>query len=174
MPENRPNFLQKHSKTLVIGAIIAVCLAIYAQTFWFDFINIDDRAYIYENRAVLNGFNWKTVSWAFTAFYSANWHPLTWLSHFLDYALFGLNAGGHHATNVVFHTLNSILAFIVFRKLTGDFWKSAIVAMLFAVHPTHVESVAWIAERKDVLSTFFWSLFSNFSLVISLSEINMY
>ena len=158
MPENRPNFLQKHSKTLVIGAIIAVCLAIYAQTFWFDFINIDDRAYIYENRAVLNGFNWKTVSWAFTAFYSANWHPLTWLSHFLDYALFGLNAGGHHATNIVFHTLNSILTFIVFRKLTGDFWKSAVVAMLFAIHPAHVESVAWVAERKDVLSTFFWLL----------------
>lgn len=149
---------QQKSKLPVIIAIIAACLIIYSQTIYFDFINIDDRAYIYENRALLNGFNWKTVSWAFTAFYSANWHPLTWLSHFLDFALFGLNAGGHHATNVVFHTTNAILAFVVFRKMTGDFWKSAIVSLLFAVHLAHVESVAWVAERKDVLSTMFWLL----------------
>lgn len=143
---------------LIIGAITAACLAIYAQTFWFDFINIDDRAYIYENRALLSGFNWNSIKWAFTAFYSGNWHPVTWLSHFLDYALFGLNAGGHHAANVLFHTLNSILTFIVFNRMTGDVWKSAIIAFLFAVHPTHVESVAWVAERRDVLSTFFWLL----------------
>ena len=149
---------QQKLKLPVILALVGACLIIYAQTLNFDFINIDDRAYIYENRAVLSGFNWKTVNWAFTAFYSANWHPLTWLSHFLDYAMFGLNAGGHHATNVVFHTLNSILAFIVFHQMTGDFWKSAIVAMLFAIHPAHVESVAWVAERKDVLSTMFWLL----------------
>ena len=159
MPKNEQNFFQKNSKTLpVILAITGACLIIYAQTLNFDFINIDDRAYIYENRALLSGFNWKSVSWAFTAFYSANWHPLTWLSHFLDYALFGLNAGGHHATNIVFHTINSILTFIVFRKLTDEFWKSAMVAFLFAIHPAHVESVAWIAERKDVLSTMFWLL----------------
>ncbi len=158
MTGNETNFIQKNSKTLVIGAIIAACLIIYGQTLWFDFINIDDRAYIYENRALLSGFNWSSIKWAFTEFYSANWHPLTWLSHFLDYALFGLNAGGHHATNVLFHTTNSILTFVVFRKMTNDFWKSAIVAMLFAIHPAHVESVAWVAERKDVLSTFFWLL----------------
>ena len=158
MTENETNFINKNSKTLVIGAIIAACLIIYGQTLWFDFINIDDRAYIYENRALLSGFNWSSIKWAFTEFYSAKWHPLTWLSHFLDYALFGLNAGGHHATNVLFHTINSILTFAVFRKMTNDFWKSAIVAMLFAIHPAHVESVAWVAERKDVLSTFFWLL----------------
>ncbi len=158
MSENKLNFLQKNSQTLVIGAIIAVCLAIYMQTFWFDFINIDDRAYVYENAAAYSGLNWRTIRWSFTAFYSGNWHPLSWLSHILDFSIFGLNAGGHHAVNVLFHVLNSILTFIVFKKMTGDLWKSAIVAMLFAIHPTHVESVAWVAERKDVLSTFFWLL----------------
>ena len=158
MPENQQNFFQKNAKLLVIFAIIAACLIVYAQTIYFDFINIDDRAYIYENREVLSGFNWNSIYWAFTAFYSANWHPLTWLSHILDFEFFGLNAGGHHATNVVFHTINSILAFIVFRKMTGCLTKSAMVAMLFAVHPAHVESVAWVAERKDVLSTMFWLL----------------
>ncbi len=158
MSENETNFLQKNSPIIIVGALIAACLIIYTQTLWFDFINIDDRAYIYENRALLSGFNWESVKWTFTAFYSGNWHPVTWLSHFLDFALFGLNAGGHHATNVLFHTLNAVLTFIVFRKITGDVWKSAIVAFLFAVHPTHVESVAWIAERRDVLSTFFWLL----------------
>ncbi len=153
MSENQPK-----STLFVILALIAACLIIFAQTLYFDFINIDDRAYIYENRALLSGFNWESVKWTFTAFYSGNWHPVTWLSHFLDFALFGLNAGGHHATNVLFHTFNSILTFIVFRKMTGDFWKSAVVAFLFAVHPAHVESVAWIAERRDVLSTFFWLL----------------
>lgn len=153
MPEN-----QQNSKFFIVFALIAVCLIIYTQTFWFDFINIDDRAYIYENAAAYSGLNWQTVRWSFTAFYSGNWHPLTWLSHILDFSIFGLNAGGHHAVNVLFHTLNSIFAFLVFKKMTGSIWKSGAVAMLFAIHPTHVESVAWIAERKDVLSTFFWLL----------------
>lgn len=153
MPEN-----QQKSKFFIVFALIAACLIIYTQTLWFDFINIDDRAYIYENAAAYSGLNWQTVRWSFTAFYSGNWHPLTWLSHILDFSIFGLNAGGHHAVNVLFHTLNSILAFLVFKKMTGSIWKSGAVAMLFAIHPTHVESVAWIAERKDVLSTFFWLL----------------
>ncbi len=93
-----------------------------------------------------------------STFYQANWHPLTWLSHFLDVSFFGLNSGAHHAVNMIFHLINSVLAFYLFQKMTGNFWRSAIVAALFAVHPAHVESVAWVAERKDVLSTMFWLL----------------
>jgi protein O-mannosyl-transferase len=142
----------------IVFALAAACLVVFAQTFWFDFINIDDRAYVYENAAAYAGLNSKTIWWAFTAFYSSNWHPLTWISHIADVSVFGLNAGGHHAVNVLFHTANSILAFLVFRRFTGDVWKSAAVALLFAIHPAHVESVAWIAERKDVLFMFFWLL----------------
>lgn len=155
---NESTFFQKR-KTLLISLLLAIlCLAIYAQTFWFDFINIDDRPYVYENRAVINGLYSKTIYWAFTSFYEGNWHPLTWLSLMLDFTLFGLNPGIFHAENVLFHLINSILTLLVFHKLTGDFIKSAFVAALFAVHPAHVESVAWIAERKDVLSTMFWLL----------------
>jgi protein O-mannosyl-transferase len=147
------------NKTVVASVVLAVlCLLIYAQTFGFDFINIDDRAYVYENRAVINGLYSKTLYWAFTAFYAGNWHPLTWISHILDFTLFGLNPNAYHAVNVFFHIINSILTLYVFHKLTGDFVKSSIVAALFAIHPAHVESVAWIAERKDVLSTMFWLL----------------
>jgi protein O-mannosyl-transferase len=155
---NDSSFFQTQ-KTLVASVVLAVlCLAIYAQTSGFDFINIDDRAYVYENRAVINGLYSKTLYWAFTAFYAGNWHPLTWISHILDFSLFGLNPNAYHAVNVFFHIINSILTLCVFHKLTDDFVKSSIVAALFAVHPAHVESVAWIAERKDVLSTMFWLL----------------
>ena len=146
-------------KTLVVAALIlAACSIVYAQTYGFDFINIDDRAYVWENPAVQSGLNSRSITWAFTAFYSANWHPLTWLSHMLDAQLFGPWAGGHHLANAILHTVNSILVFLVFRSMTGCVWKSGIVALLFAVHPAHVESVAWVAERKDVLSTMFWLL----------------
>lgn len=152
------SFFRERKNLYVSIGLAIVCLIIYGQTIGFGFINIDDRLYVYENRAVLSGFNTNSIYWAFTAFHSGNWHPLTWLSHILDFTLFGLNPSGHHAVNIVFHIINSILAFAVFRRLTGDFVKSAIVAFLFAVHPAHVESVAWIAERKDVLSTMFWLL----------------
>ncbi len=146
-------------KSLFIAAlIIAACVVIYAQVTGFDFINIDDRAYIWENPAVQSGLNFQSIRWAFTSFYAANWHPLTWLSHMLDAEVFGPWAGGHHITNAILHTINSLLIFFVFRSMTGSVWKSGIVALLFAVHPAHVESVAWIAERKDVLSTVFWLL----------------
>lgn len=158
MPETPKKFLPANAASMVIAGIVAACLLVYAQTIYFNFINIDDRAYIYENRAVLSGFNWNSLRWAFTSVHSANWHPLTWLSHMLDVTMFGLGAGGHHFVNVIFHIINSVLAFIVFRRLTGALWKSAMVAFLFALHPAHVESVAWIAERKDVLSTMFWLL----------------
>ena len=156
MSEN--NFFKQNADRLVFFTLAALVLVIYYQTVGFSFINFDDNQYVYDNPIVLSGINSESFKWAFTAFHSANWHPLTWLSHALDAQFFGLNAGGHHATNIIFHIINSILAFVVFRKMTGDFWKSAIVAALFAVHPVHVESVAWVAERKDVLSTMFWLL----------------
>jgi protein O-mannosyl-transferase len=137
----------------VLGAIFVLVLAVFYQTVGFDFITLDDNLYVYSNPAVLSGLNWDSIRWAFTAFHSANWHPLTWLSHMLDVKLFGTGAGGHHAMNVMIHLVNSLLTLVVFRKLTKRFWPSAAIALLFAVHPAHVESVAWISERKDVLST---------------------
>jgi Tfp pilus assembly protein PilF len=158
MPENKLNFFQKNAELFVLIGLVAMCVAVYAQAVSFQFINFDDNFYVYDNAIVLSGINLSSIKWAFTAFHSANWHPLTWISHMLDVSLFGANAGAHHATNIVFHIVNSFLAFIVFRRMTGSFWKSAIVAALFAVHPAHVESVAWVSERKDVLSTLFWLL----------------
>ncbi len=146
------------SRFLIIFLLTIACLAVYGQVIGFDFITIDDRAYVYENPAVLSGLNSRSIYWAFTAFYSANWHPVTWLSHMLDVTIFGPNAGPMHAVNVVIHTINSILVYLVFRRFTGTIWQSAAVAFLFALHPAHVESVAWVAERKDVLSTTFWLL----------------
>ncbi len=158
MSEGSGFFTENRSRLLIILALTISCLAVYGQVIGFDFINIDDRAYIYENNAVLSGLNSRSIWWAITAFYSGNWHPVTWLTHMLDVSLFGPNPGPMHVTNVVFHTIDATLAFLVFKKLTGRFWESSLVAFLFALHPTHVESVAWIAERRDVLSTFFWLL----------------
>lgn len=152
------NFFKTNRELIFFIVLTVLVLAIYWQTTGFGFINLDDNLYVYDNPAVLSGLNWNTFKWALTTFHSANWHPLTWLSHAADATVFGVNAGGHHAVNIVFHLINSVLAFVVFRRLTGCFWKSAIVAALFAVHPAHVESVAWVSERKDVLSTMFWLL----------------
>ena len=118
----------------------------------------DDRPYVLENKHVIDGLTSRSVVWAFTGTHAANWHPVTWLSHMLDCQLFGLNTAGHHATNLVLHAINSILLFLLLASLTKETWKSAFVATLFAIHPLRVESVAWVAERKDVLSTFFWFL----------------
>ena len=143
---------------IVIAGLIAVCLLIYAQVFRFEFINLDDNLYVYDNPYITAGINLISLKWAFTTFHSANWHPLTWISHLIDSTLFGPNAGGHHIVNVLFHAANSVIAYFVFKRMTGSEWKSAMVAALFAVHPAHVESVAWVSERKDVLSTLFWLL----------------
>ncbi len=158
MSEATKNFFKTNRELIVFTALSALVLAIYWQSTDFAFINLDDNQYVFDNPAVLSGLNWASFKWALTAFHSANWHPLTWLSHILDIKMFGLNAGGHHAVNIIIHLINSLLAFAVFRKMTRSFWRSAIVAALFAVHPAHVESVAWVAERKDVLSTLFWLL----------------
>jgi len=152
------NFFNSNRELIVFTVLSVLVLAIYWQTTNFAFINLDDNQYVFDNPALKNGLNSESFKWALTAFHSANWHPLTWLSHALDISLFGLNAGGHHAVNIIFHLINSVLAFVVFRKLTGCFFRSTVVAALFAVHPAHVESVAWVSERKDVLSTMFWLL----------------
>jgi tetratricopeptide (TPR) repeat protein len=138
---------------LVLGF---VTLAIFSKTSGYDFINFDDPDYVAENPIVQKGITWEGVKWAFTTGYACNWHPLTWLSHMLDWRCYGKNAGLHHLTNVFFHVANTILLFLLLRKLTGAIGRSAFVAALFALHPLHVESVAWVSERKDVLSTFFW------------------
>ncbi|HMT06770.1 MAG TPA: tetratricopeptide repeat protein [Pyrinomonadaceae bacterium] len=158
MTEEKQSFFERYSTTIIVVGLVAVCLAIYGQTYRFDFINIDDRQYIYENPVVASGLNSNSIWWAFTAVYSGNWHPVTWLTHLLDVQLYGMNAGGHHATNVIIHTLASVLAYSAFNRLTGTVWQSAAVAALFAVHPAHVESVAWIAERRDVLTGLFMML----------------
>jgi hypothetical protein len=135
--------------------LVAVILAVYAQVMSHQFIILDDKRYILENPIVKQGLTLTGIAWAFTTFHAANWHPLTWLSHMLDCQMFGLNAGGHLVVNVLIHSSNTLLLFLFLRRVTGARWQSAIVAALFALHPLHVESVAWIAERKDMLSTFF-------------------
>ena len=146
---------------LIIAVLIALaCLVIYYQVAGFDFINLDDDIYVYENPAVANGLSARSIGWAFSSFHAANWHPITWISHQLDATLFGLTAAGHHLLNLAFHIANSVLLFFLLRNITRDIWKSAVIAAVFAVHPAHVESVAWIAERKDLLSTLLWLLTS--------------
>ena len=136
--------------------LITVTLSVFLQVQNHDFVNIDDPHYVSDNPYVKNGLSKGNIIWAFTTTRVANWHPLTWLSHMLDYQLFGMNPGGHHVTSVLFHVANSVLLFLLLTRMTGAAWRSAFVAALFALHPLHVESVAWVSERKDVLSTFFW------------------
>jgi Tfp pilus assembly protein PilF len=132
--------------------------ALYWPVTGYSFINFDDSEYIYDNSVVQAGLSWEGLKWAFNGIHVSNWHPLTWLSHMLDCQWFGLKAGWHHFVNVLFHIANTLLLFVFLRNTTNSQWRSAFVAALFAWHPLHVESVAWIAERKDVLSTFFWLL----------------
>ena len=146
-------------------AIFAICsllalvtLACYWPVTAHKFVSLDDHEYIYENPHVKAGLTWSGVLWAFQSGYASNWHPLTWISHMLDCQLYGLNPAGHHLTNLVFHTANTLLLFLLLQRITGSLWRSACVAALFAWHPLHVESVAWASERKDVLSTFFFLL----------------
>jgi hypothetical protein len=139
-------------------ALIAVTIGVYLQTGDHGFINFDDPGYVTENPRVKGGLTGENVAWAFSATAMSNWHPLTWLSHMTDVQLFGLNPRGHHLTNVFFHAASTLLLFFLFAQITGAPWQSLFVAALFALHPLHVESVVWVAERKDVLSGFFWFL----------------
>ena len=145
--------------TVVIYLFLAgISLAVFGQTIRYNFVNFDDDLYVYNTPAVQAGLTIKGVALAFISPHAGNWHPLTTISHMLDCQLYGLNAGGHHATNIILHTIAVLLLFGVLRQMTGAVWKSAIVAALFAVHPLHVESVAWVSERKDVLSAVFFML----------------
>jgi tetratricopeptide (TPR) repeat protein len=149
-------FSSPQKRTVVLCLLlVAATLAVYNPVNRNAFVNFDDDHYITGNPHVLAGLNWGAVKWAFTNYYEANWHPLTWISHALDAQLFGLNPVGHHYTNVVLHALNAVLLFLLLQSATGFTWRSLMVAALFALHPVNVESVAWASERKNVLSMMF-------------------
>src|SRR4051794_27102191 len=141
---------------LIVLGLLVLTFALYARVAHFDFINYDDGDYVAQNRVVRQGLTLDGVAWAFTTGHAANWHPLTWLSHMLDVSLFGVDspraAGKHHLVNVALHATNSVLLFVFLLRATTARWTSAFIACVFATHPLHVESVAWISERKDVLS----------------------
>src|SRR5882757_7721884 len=156
-------FASKSKRNLILCLLLVACtLAIYNPVNQNGFVNYDDDVYVTANRHVQEGLRWTTLSWAFTTFDAANWHPLTWISHALDYQIFKLNPAGHHYGNVLLHCANVVLLFLVLFNVTKRTWPSLIVAAIFAVHPLNVESVAWVAERKNVLSMFllllaFWT-----------------
>jgi len=135
--------------------LVVITLAVYSPLRKAEFINYDDPDYVTDNTEVKRGLTWSGVGWAFTTRHAGNWHPLTWLAHMSDAEFLGMRAGGHHVVNVLLHVANATLLFWVLNLMTGRFWRSALVAAFFAWHPLHVESVAWVSERKDVLSTLF-------------------
>jgi len=155
---DRKNVSYKKQNLIVYIILILATLAVYWQASQHNFINCDDPVYVTENIHVQSGITLDGIRWAFSTTYAEFWHPLTWLSLMLDYQLYGLNAGGYHLTNLILHVLSTLLLFWLFNRTTKMVWRSAFVAALFALHPLHVESVAWIAERKDVLSGFFFML----------------
>ena len=161
MPNHRENTESARSRKLVLGIcffLVVLVWVVFGQTLTHDFVNYDDQGYVFENAQVISGLTFHGILWAFTHTHSFNWHPLTWISHMLDSQFFGLHAGGHHFTSVLLHSLAAVLLFLVLRQMTGALWRSAFVAAVFAIHPLHVESVAWVAERKDVLSGLFFLL----------------
>ncbi len=145
-------------KLIVYILLILATLAVYWQVNQFNFINFDDNIYVTNNPVIQSGLSPEGFQWAFGSKYFGLWNPLVWVSFMLDYQLYGLNAGCYHLTNLFLHIMSTLLLFWLFNRMTGAIWKSAFVAAFFALHPLHVESVAWIAERKDVLSAFFWML----------------
>jgi Tfp pilus assembly protein PilF len=149
---------QRRTAAVVCLVLAAMTFAVFGQTLHHQFIDLDDNAYVFGNPVVARGLTPEGIIWAFTHFHSFNWHPLTWLSHELDCQIWGLQPGGHHLTNVLLHTATVLALFLVLRQMTGAVWRSAFVAAVFAIHPLRVESVAWIAERKDVLSGLFFML----------------
>jgi len=150
--------MYRKQKLIIYIFLISAILAVFWQVNQFDFISLDDYAYVAESNHIQSGITMDGFCWAFSTTHAEFWHPLTWLSLMFDYQLYGLNPGGYHLTNLILHILSTLLLFQLFNRMTGAVWKSAFVAALFALHPLHVESVVWIAERKDVLSAFFWML----------------
>jgi tetratricopeptide (TPR) repeat protein len=151
--------LNDHWTVFGVCIFLAVVIwLVFGQTVGHEFINFDDDVYVYENPEVAHGLTLNGIVRAFSHVHSCNWHPLTWISHMLDCQFYGLNPGGHHFTNILIHTVTAVLLFLVLRQMTGALWRSAFVAAVFAIHPLRVESVAWVAERKDVLSGLFFML----------------
>ena len=149
----------RHLKLIICIFLTTVTLIVFWQVQNHEFLNFDDPLYVVDNPHVQRGLSLRSVWWSFGLFETGpNWIPLSWLSHMVDYQLYGLNPKGHHFNNLLLHIVNTLLLFIVLNRMTKAVWRSALVAALFAVHPLHVESVAWVSERKDVLSTFFWML----------------
>src|ERR1700730_3860920 len=150
----KPDTSGPRSETLIAALLVAATLAVYARACSYGFINYDDGSYVYDNRDVLQGLSFRAALWALTTTEMVNWHPLTWLSFQADATLFADHAWGYHLTNSLLHAAGTALLFEVLRRMTGALWRSAMVAALFGLHPLHVESVAWVSERKDVLSGF--------------------
>lgn len=162
-------------KLLISVTLFLLTVIVYAESPSLSFSGPDIAEYITQNNQVISGLNLESIKWAFTSFHAANWHPLTWLSHMTDCELFGLNPRGHHVVNVAFHAANSILLFILLSFMTGAVWRSALVAAFFAIHPLHVESVAWCAERKDVLSALFWmATLICYAVYVKRSKLSLY
>jgi tetratricopeptide (TPR) repeat protein len=155
---NKSNLLPQRQKLIVYIVLTVVTLAVFWQVYQYDFINFDDHAYVTENSRIRSELSLDGIRWIFGTKHLDLWTPLVWLSFMLDYRIYGLDAGGYHLTNLILHILSTLLLFSLFNRMTGAIWKSAFVAACFALHPLHVESVAWISERKDVLSAFFWIL----------------
>jgi len=148
---------QFRNRCLIYAGLVLLTLAVYLSVLYHGFVQYDDQQYVTDNPRVQAGLTWHGLVWAF-GFHAGNWHPLAWLSHMLDCQIYGAKAGGHHLTNVLLHIGSALLLFSVLNRMTNAIWRSAAVAALFAWHPLHVESVAWVAERKDVLCAFFWML----------------
>ena len=148
----------RQTKWLLCALLAAAVLVVYGPALRCGFVNIDDPDYVTSNWHVQRGFDAQSVRWAFTSSNASNWHPLTWFSHILDCQLYGLLPSGHHLTSLLLHAANSVLLLLLLNRLTGALWRSAVVAVMFALHPLRVESVVWISERKDVLSALFWML----------------
>jgi tetratricopeptide (TPR) repeat protein len=158
VPRSKPKTNDRTTTLIICTLLVLAVIVVYGQSIKYDFITTDDYLYVTNNPHVKAGLTCESVRWAFTSMEVSNWHPLTWISLMIDYRLSGMNPSSYHATNIVLHALNAVLLLLVLRRLTGSLYRSAFVAALFALHPIHVESVAWISERKDVLSTMFWFL----------------
>ena len=159
MIRNPQSAIRTHRRHIMIcAALAALCAIIYGQTLTFDFLHYDDDKFITGNPELRAGLTWQGIVWAFTTNRETYYIPITWLTHLFDYQVYGLRPWGHHLTNAIFHAVNTALLFLVLMRMTRQRWPSALVAALFAAHPLHVESVAWISERKDVVSTLFWFL----------------
>ena len=155
---NKINISPNRQKLIVYIVLAVVTLAVFWQVNQYDFISYDDNVYVTQNSHIKSGITLEGFLWAFSTRYADIWNPLVWLSFMSDYQLYGLSAGGYHLTNVILHLMSTLLLFWLFHRMTRAIWRSAFVAVLFAIHPLHVESVAWVSERKDVLSGFFWML----------------